>query len=61
MNVCLCGKKIYPMKKDALTAKNIRTQGRQRQRRHRPQYLRAYECPDGAGWHLTHTTQGFKK
>ena len=48
-----CGKKGYT-KKDAQTARNLRTKGRQEIRRHRPKFLRAYECPNCGWWHLTH-------
>ena len=44
---CTCGKRLYLTKKDALTAKNKREKcGSVR--------LRAYPCPSGKGWHLTH-------
>jgi len=45
-----CTKHRYPDKKSALTAINHRLHGHQR---NRPEYLRAYPCPDCRGWHLT--------
>lgn len=50
-----CGKFPYPTKKDALTQVNIRTKGRAKKRHGRPEYLRAYHCPDCNHWHITHT------
>jgi len=44
---CLCGKRLYPSKKDALTAKNKREKCGSKK-------LRVYPCPSGEGWHLTH-------
>lgn len=51
-----CGKRGYETKKDALTVRNLRTRGRGRRgKRHgRPEFLRAYCCPDCGLWHLTH-------
>ena len=46
-----CGKRGYS-KKDAQTAANMRTSGRQERRRNRPEFLRAYACECGQ-WHLT--------
>lgn len=45
-----CQKKVYPSKRDALTARNAAFQ----RRHHRPDYLRAYPCSVCQGWHLTH-------
>lgn len=50
----LCGKKRYS-KRDARTALNARTKGRNRIRHGRPAALRIYECRKCGGWHLTHT------
>lgn len=49
-----CDKYPYRSKRDAVTAMNARTTGRRRIRRHRPAYLRIYECPLCGYWHLTH-------
>jgi hypothetical protein len=46
-----CGKNRYPDKKSARTALNACL--RQRGRHGRPEWLRAYHCPDCLGWHLT--------
>ncbi len=48
-----CQKHGYDSKKDAVTALNYRTQGRQKNRRNRPEKLRAYECKWCGKWHLT--------
>lgn len=45
-----CRKNRYPDKKSALTARNAVLRGH---RRNQPKSLRAYPCPDCAGWHLT--------
>lgn len=57
---CLCNKALYVSKKHAETVRNEHLKGvylnggeRGRQRRGRPEVLRVYECPDGAGWHLS--------
>jgi hypothetical protein len=53
--LCEGGKKlIYPNKKCAVTAANLRTRGRHRVRHGRPAFLRPYYCPVCHGWHLTH-------
>jgi len=56
MGSCRCSKQKYS-KKDALTSANKRVKGRQRIRRHRPEYLRAYYCEDCNAWHLTRDTE----
>lgn len=48
-----CAKYPYRSKKDAQTAANLRTRGRQEQRRNRPDFLRVYACDDCGHWHLT--------
>jgi hypothetical protein len=48
-----CTKHCYGTLKEAQTAINHRTQGRQPRRNTRPAYLRAYECPRCSFWHLT--------
>lgn len=51
---CPSGKRCYGLK-DARTAANARTTGRQVQRRNRPTFLRVYKC-DLCEWHhLTHS------
>lgn len=58
---CDCRKALYATKKDAETVRNERLNGvfvprggrLIRHRRSRPKALRLYECPDGAGWHLS--------
>lgn len=55
-----CFKHGYPSKRAAETAANFRKQGKDRhgpdrgQKHNRPDYLRAYHCPDCNLWHLTH-------
>ena len=44
----------YSDKRAAVSAKNLRTRGRRKNRHNRPKALRAYACPDCGGWHLTH-------
>jgi hypothetical protein len=46
----VCRKYVYPTKRDAQTARNAAF----RRRRHRPDFLRIYACPECNGWHLTH-------
>lgn len=51
-----CNKKFaYQDKKAALSAINLRTQGRSKVRHNRlpPGGLRAYHCPDCNFWHIT--------
>lgn len=49
----MCHKRQYS-KRDAQTMVNQRTRGRSRYRHNRPDFLRAYHCPNCNGWHLTH-------
>jgi len=49
-----CTKHCYASLKDAQTVINERTQGRARYRHGRPDYLRAYLCPQCGFHHLTH-------
>lgn len=49
-----CINKAGYTKKQAQTIVNRRTKGRQKIRRHRPRYLRAYACDDCGQWHITH-------
>lgn len=48
-----CEKPAYG-KKQALSIINRRTKGRSRVRHNKPEYLRAYQCPECNQWHLTH-------
>lgn len=62
--LCACRKALYETKKHAETVRNERLNGVfiphggrfVRRRRSRPKALRLYECPDGAGWHITAKT-----
>lgn len=52
------GKVYYASRKDAVTMMNHhmnpgRHSDRPRHRHGRPEFLRAYPCPDCGGWHLT--------
>jgi hypothetical protein len=46
-----CGKLRYPDKKAAVTFLN--SFRHERGRHGRPEWLRAYPCPDCGGWHVT--------
>ena len=46
-----CGKQRYADKKSAVT--KINALKKARGRHGRPEWLRAYPCPDCGGWHLT--------
>lgn len=48
-----CGKYRYTDKRAALTAANYRRHDHRR-KRGKTKHLRAYECPDCGGWHLSH-------
>lgn len=48
-----CWKNRYPTKRDAVTAMNLRMNGRKKNRRNRPEHLRVYRCQKCRGWHLT--------
>lgn len=47
----VCSKKVYSDKRSAQSAVNARMSSHSQKR---PDFLRIYECPDCAGWHIAH-------